>query len=96
MPIAQVSNISVTDDFRANPPTEEITKRAEAIRAIDGCEHVYALRNSTGGPGLGILIWRDQAALDAAADQIASNRAEVQALGMTITTTAVYDVFTEL
>jgi RNA 3'-terminal phosphate cyclase len=96
MSIAQVSNISVTDDFRANPPAEEITKRAEAIRAIDGCEHVYALRNSTGGPGLGILIWRDREAMEAAAAQMASNRAEVQALGMTITTDAVYDTFTEL
>jgi hypothetical protein len=96
MSIAQLSNISVTDDFRANPPSEEMRKRAEAIRAIDGCEHVYSLRNTNGGASVSILIWRDQAALEAAAAQIASNRAEVQALGMTITTEAVYDVFTEL
>jgi hypothetical protein len=93
MSIAQVSTIS--GDL-ADPPSEEMTKRAEAIKAIDGCEHVYGLRNSSGGPGLGILIWRDRAAMDAAAAQMAENRAEMQALGITITTDALYDTFTEL
>jgi hypothetical protein len=93
MSIAQVSNISgnLTD-----PPSAEMTKRAEAIKAIDGCEHIYGLRNSTGGPGLGILIWRDREAMEAAAAQMASNRTEMQDLGITITTDAVYDTFTEL
>jgi hypothetical protein len=93
MAIAQVSNISgnLTD-----PPSEEMAKRAEAIKAIDGCEHIYGLRNSTGGPGLGILIWRDREAMEAAAAQMASNRTEMQELGITITTDGVYDTFTEL
>jgi hypothetical protein len=93
MPIAQVSTIAgnLTD-----PPSEEMAKRAAAIKAIDGCEHVYGLRNSAGGPGLGILIWRDRQAMEAAAAHMASNRAEMKDLGVTITTDAVYDTFTEL
>jgi hypothetical protein len=84
--VAQVSKISGN---LIDPPSEEMTKRAKAIKAIDGCEHIYGLRNSTGRPGLGIVIWRDREAMEAAAARMANNRSEMQDLGITITTDVV-------
>jgi hypothetical protein len=69
---------------------------AEGIKAMDGCEHIYALGNSSGGPGLSILIWRDKAAMEAAAAQMASDEAQLGGMGITVTHAEVYDTFTEL
>jgi hypothetical protein len=69
---------------------------AEGIKAMDGCEHIYALGNSGGGPGLSILIWRDKAAMEAAAAQMASDTSQLGGMGITVTDNAVYDMFAEL
>jgi hypothetical protein len=69
---------------------------AEGIKAMDGCEHIYALGNSAGGPGLSILIWRDKACMEAAAAQMSADTSRLGGMGITVTGNAVYDLFAEL
>jgi hypothetical protein len=69
---------------------------ADAMKAMDGCEHIYALGNTSGGPGLSILIWRDKDCMEAAAAQMASDEAQLKGMGITVTHGEVYDTFTEL
>ena len=94
MSVAQVLNVSGANV--SDTPPEEATKMAVAIKAMDGCEHIYALGNTTGGPGLSILVWRDEAAMKAAAEQMASDEAQLQGMGITVTHAEVYDTFNEL
>jgi hypothetical protein len=69
---------------------------ADAMKAMEGCERIYVLGNSTGGPALSILIWRDKDCMEAAAAQMASDEAQLQGMGITITHGEVYDTFAEL
>jgi quinol monooxygenase YgiN len=36
-----------------------------ATRAADGCEGLYVLADPTGGDGVAIVLWRDEAAMNA-------------------------------
>jgi hypothetical protein len=94
MSVAQVLNTSGANPTDTPPP--EATKMAEGIKAMEGCEHIYALGNSTGGPGISILIWRDKDCMEAAAAQMASDEAQLGGMGITVTHAEVYDTFTEL
>jgi hypothetical protein len=69
---------------------------ADGIKAMDGCEHIYVLGNSGGGPGLTILVWRDKTAMEAAAAQRTSDEAQLAGMGITVTPSQVYDTFAEL
>jgi hypothetical protein len=94
MSIAQVLNVSganVTDT-----PPEEATKMAAAIKGMEGCEHIYTMGNSSGGPGLSILVWRDKDCMEAAAAQMASDESQLQGMGINVTHAEVYDTFAEL
>jgi hypothetical protein len=95
MSIAQVLNTSAAAAVGTTPPPEA-TKMTDRIKAMDGCEHVYALGNASGGPGLAILIWRDKAAMEAAAAQMAADTSQLQGMGLTVTDNTVYDTFAEL
>ena len=94
MSVAQVLNTSGATPGTTPPP--EAAKMSEGIKAMVGCEHIYALGNSTGGPGLAILIWRDKDCMEAAAKQMASDEAQLGGMGITVTHGEVYDTFTEL
>jgi hypothetical protein len=69
----------------------EATPLAEATRNLDGCEGIIFLSHSTGGEGLAIALWRDEAAMEAAAQKIAGDAVTLQAMGTTITPGTVYD-----
>jgi hypothetical protein len=94
MSVAQVLNVSGLTLTGEGPPPDE---RLEVIKALDGLEHIYSLGNTATGSGITIVVWRDKAAMEAGAAQQNESRNQVQQdLGVTITTTAVYDTFTEL
>jgi hypothetical protein len=77
-------------------PPPEAQKMAAAAKATDGLEHIYTLANP-GGPGLTILVWRDKAAMEAGAQQRATDEARLQSeMGITLTAGETYEVFTEL
>jgi hypothetical protein len=88
MSIARVIHVS---GVTGNPPPDAL-KAVEAIRAADGCEHMYALREGQTDQGLGIVIWRDQAALDAASEVIEAAR---RVSTLTVESMKVYDVVAE-
>ena len=94
MSVAQVLNVSGAN-VNDTPP-EEAVKMADAIKAMDGCEHIYTLGNTSGGPGITVLVWRDKAAMEAAAAQRASDETQLKGMGITITAGEIYDTFTEL
>jgi hypothetical protein len=93
MSVAQVLKVSGMT-MGARPP--EVQKMGDAIKAMDGFEHMYLLGNSEGGV-LCIQVWRDRAALEAKSKQmdLEGNDATLASLGITGTET-VYDTFTEL
>jgi hypothetical protein len=68
--IAQIFTTSGT----AEGPTEATQRFAEQTagkqRAVDGCEGIYILTEPSGGDGLGIVFWRDDAAMKVAAGQL--------------------------
>jgi hypothetical protein len=69
----------------------------DAIKAVDGCEHIYTLGNTATGSGLTIVVWRDKAPMEVGADEQRARRKEAQAsTGITITLSEVYDTFAEL
>jgi hypothetical protein len=94
MSVAQVLNTSGATP--GTPPPPEAAKMTDAMKAMDGCEHIYALGNTTGGPGLAILIWRDKDCMEAAAAKMASDEAQLGGMGITVTHAEVYDTFAEL
>jgi hypothetical protein len=94
MSVAQVLNVS--GQMMTGTPPPEAEKMAAAAKAVDGMEHIYTLGNP-GGPGLTILVWRDKAAMEAAAAQRASDEARLQSeMGITVTPGQFYESFTEL
>jgi Antibiotic biosynthesis monooxygenase len=52
------------------PPPPGVDEALDALRAADGCEGMYAYRDSQSGEGISVTIWRDAAALEAAQDRI--------------------------
>jgi quinol monooxygenase YgiN len=97
--------MSVVQVFKASgapvgmgPPPEDVRKRVEAVRAMDGCEHVYSLGKP--GQALLIVVWRDQAALDASQAERDRMQEEARAAqaerGVTISLDEVYETFTEI
>jgi hypothetical protein len=80
----------------ATPP-DEAAKMTEATKALDGCEHIYMLANGQTGEGMVVIVWRDEAAMKAAADHIAGDNVTLkEMLGVTINPGPVYDHFAEL
>jgi hypothetical protein len=95
MSVAQVLNVSGLAPTPEGPPTEG-RGPIDAVKALDGLEHIYVMGNSD-GQGLTIVVWRDKAAMEAGASEQQKRRQEAQAnRGTTITTTAVYENFVEL
>ena len=75
------------------PP--EMDKLLADTKALDGLEHIYVMGNE--GSGQTILVWRDEAAMQAAADHIAADNVTVgKLMGMTLTMGPVYSSFVEL
>jgi heme-degrading monooxygenase HmoA len=64
VPVAQVLKVSGMT-LGARPP--EVQKMGDAVKAMDGFEHMYLLGNSEGG--LVIQVWQDKAALEAKREQ---------------------------
>jgi hypothetical protein len=64
---------------------------AEATKELDGCEGIFVLTQSTGGEGLAIVLWRDTAAMEAAAAKVAADAETLSDMGTTITPGTVYD-----
>jgi hypothetical protein len=95
MSVAQVLNVSGAPLTPGTPTPPQAQAGIDAIKALDGLEHIYTLGNAD-GQGLTIVVWRDKAAMEAGADEQLKRRQEVQATGSTITTTAVYENFAEL
>ena len=90
MSVAQVLHLSGMP-LGGTPPPEAQTVLA-ALKAMDGFEHIYTLRTGD-GQGLGIQVWRDKAALEAA---IASRDSRVANTGITVTAGQIYEDFAEL
>jgi hypothetical protein len=91
MSIARITHAS---GFTGNPPPEAL-QAVEALRATDGCEHMYQFRNSQNGEGVTVTIWRDEAALDAASEKYEAARKLVTEHGLSIDSMKVYDVVAE-
>ena len=77
--IAQVFTLS-------GPPagqTPELGKAAQAAmketRDADGCEGLYLLSSRAGGDGFAIVLWRDEAALDAMSKREEEHLDEIRA-----------------
>jgi hypothetical protein len=88
MSVAQVLHLSGTPETA--PP--EVQDVLAALKAMDGFEHLYTLRNGD-GESLGIQVWRDKVALEAA---IASRASRLANMNITVTPGEIYDTFTEL
>jgi hypothetical protein len=69
---------------------------ANVTRELDGCEHIYTRSNGPGSSGLAVIVWRDEAAMKAAADHIAADTGQLKDVGMTVSTGQVYSIFAEL
>jgi hypothetical protein len=90
--IAQTINVSgASEDFLA-----QATPMGEAMRAFDGCEGLYSLADSKTGEGIAIILWRDEAAMEAALAQQATDTEALQRPGVTITQGKVYDTVLQL
>jgi hypothetical protein len=94
MSVAQVLNTAGGNP--AEPPPPEALAMTEATKSLDGCEHIYVLGNTAGGPGMAIIVWRDEMAMKAAADHIAADNTKLEGMGLSVTPGATYDTFTEL
>jgi hypothetical protein len=90
MSVAQVLHLSGMPPGGTPPP--EAQEVLAALKAMDGFEHIYTLRTGD-GEGLGIQVWRDKAALEAA---IASRDSRVANTGITVTPGQIYEDFTEI
>ena len=94
MSIAQILNTSGGNPGEAPPPDAQAM--ADATKALDGCEHIYVLGNSSGGPGMAIIVWRDEVAMKTAADHIAADNTKLEGMGLNVSLGATYDSFIEL
>jgi hypothetical protein len=93
--VAQVLNASGISP--GGPPAEEAQKMVEAIKALDGFEHVYSLFNPSDGTGMIILVWRDKACMEADVALRAKSEAQITAdHGIAFRPGPVYEVFAEL
>ena len=96
MSIAQVLNLSGGPGAGSAVP-EEANKIVEITKALDGCEHIYSMANNQTGDGMAIIVWRDQAAMKAAADHIAAdNEALKDTVRIPLSLGPVYDNFMEI
>jgi len=96
MSIAQVLHISGGPAPTSAVP-EEATKMTDATKALDGCEHIYSMANTQTGDAMAIIVWRDEAAMKAAADHIAAdNEALKDMMSINLTLGPVYDNFMEM
>jgi hypothetical protein len=94
MSVAQVLTISGLTITGEGPTQNE---GVAATKALDGLEHIFSLGNPGDHEGMTIVVWRDKAAMEAGHAAQQANRSKVQQdLGVTITTSKVYEVFNEL
>jgi len=70
------------------PQTEDNLKTSQAVmerlRAVDGCEGMYALVDRTTGDGLALALWRDEAAMKAATGAQAAELADSKTTNPTV------------
>jgi len=93
--LAQVLNVSGTSTVPDETALAKTQPMAEVSRKLDGCEGLYAMTDSASGSGITIILWRDQAAMQAAADHLAADNETIKDLiGVTITAGPVYDTVT--
>jgi hypothetical protein len=62
-----------------------------ATRQLDGSEGVILLGDSGSGVGMGIALWRDQAAMQAAGAKISGDIETAKAMGIAIGPGRIYD-----
>jgi quinol monooxygenase YgiN len=68
---------------------------AEATRQLDGCEGIYLLMDGS-AEGLGIALWRDRAAMEAAAAKERTDIDQAATNGISVTLNNVYDTVISL
>ena len=97
--IAQVFQMPPPRAELQEADVEEATRFAQDAakrqRDVDGCEGIFMMANPSTGEGLAVTLWRDEAAMKAAAsfqeEEIAS--AKAQNPGMDVPAPTVYEVF---
>jgi Antibiotic biosynthesis monooxygenase len=77
------------------PAPPRVNEALDALRAVDGCEGMYAFRNSQSGEGMSVTIWRDAAALESAQDQIDLLRKLAAGNGVSSISAVTYDIVRE-
>jgi quinol monooxygenase YgiN len=93
--------------FTLSPPAQEAPEGGPGetaqnamaeTRAADGCEGLYVLADPTGGDGMAIVLWRDEAAMNAVRgqqdDHISAARQQDPAIQ--VGTPRVFEVVTSL
>jgi heme-degrading monooxygenase HmoA len=63
--IAQVFNLGAPPEGAAGPPPGAAQDAMKETRSADGCEGLYLLIGRDGEDGFAIVLWRDEAALNA-------------------------------
>jgi len=63
-----------------------------ATRQLDGCEGVLLVGNTESREAIGIALWRDEAALEAAAAKIAGDTKEAEGMGIVVDPIKFYDL----
>jgi len=97
--IAQVFQMPPPQAELQQAEVEEATRWAQGAakrqRDVDGCEGIFMMANPATGEGLAVTLWRDEAAMKAAAgfqdEEIA--RAKAQPGGVEVPAPTVYEVF---
>jgi heme-degrading monooxygenase HmoA len=74
------------------PAPPKVNEALDALRAAEGCEGMYAFRNSQSGKGMSVTIWRDAAALEAAQEQIDVLRKLAAGNGISNISAVTYDI----
>lgn len=97
MTIGQVITTTGNDPSR---PQEERQKVAQAVldrlRANDGCEGAYIFGDPSTGETISFNLWRDEAALKAAAEHQAQEMAAARAEGIEISEPKVFQLIAKV
>jgi heme-degrading monooxygenase HmoA len=92
--IAQVITTSGTAPDPNAPLDETSQKAMDETRGADGCEGIYVLAPREGGDSIAVVLWRDEAAMNAMVDREKQHSEDIEQAvpGMKIGAPKVYDV----
>ena len=97
--IAQVFTLNAPPPAQeGGGPGETAENAMAATRAADGCQGLYVLADPTGGDGMAVVLWRDEAAMNTMRGQQDKDISAVQqeTPDMQVGTPKVYEVITNL